>query len=291
MRRPLAAIALFLLLAPQASAQVGGGQAARTLPTPAEIAARASLDTSALLAAYMARLAAAGNAPSQADIDEATRQYFTNGAAATSVPSSGPGAEYFRNGATVTGVPSSGPGAAYFQRGAEVMAYQAPPRAPSTPEAGRAAPKSGAGWVESEEDAGAPMAAASAAEAAPNGPTATRPAPAEVPAPSGPPGLTCSPLEIEAAMAIARQFAASAAAPSCAPCAPSTPSSPTPQRSGTAPLGAAEPVPVCPTAPSAPSAPSLLSRLVPALGGAFLGGFVVALRRQRERASTRSRRG
>ena len=127
MRRALSATVLVLLLAPDAAAQpVAAEQPARAVPMQAEIAAQAAFDTGYLLALYMTQLAAAGAPPSQADIDEAARQFLTNGAAVTGVPSTGPGAEYFRNGATVTGVPSSGPGAAYFHDGADVMAYPTP---------------------------------------------------------------------------------------------------------------------------------------------------------------------
>jgi|HubBroStandDraft_4_1064222.scaffolds.fasta_scaffold203513_1 hypothetical protein len=62
MRRTLPAIALVLLLAPDASAQPVAAEQP-TVPMQAEIAARASFDTSYLLALYMAQLAAAG-APS-----------------------------------------------------------------------------------------------------------------------------------------------------------------------------------------------------------------------------------
>jgi hypothetical protein len=272
MRRALAAIAVLLLLAPQASAQVG--PAARTLPTPGEIAAQASFDTSALLAAYMAQLAVAGNPPTQADIDEATRQYFTNGAAVTSVPSSGPGAEYFRNGAVVTSIPSSGPGAAYFHNGAEVMAYYREPPPSQAPEPPRSAVPT---WVASEaneEEAGAPEQPPVAAPAR----AAAPPAPAtEVrTAASAPAGPTCSPLEIEAAMAIARQFAAAAAVPSPAgSCPPTTVRPPAPEPIATAPASEA--------GPACPAAPSPGSRVVVALGGVLLGGFAVALWAQRRR--------
>ena len=197
MPRALAAILLVLLLAPEASAQVTSGQTAGMAPVQAEVAAQASFDTSYLLALYMAKLAAAGKAPSQADVDEAARQYFTNGAAATSVPSSGPNAAYFQNGAAVTALPSSGPSAAYFHNGAEVMAYYpAPPAAPAPVATGEAS----AGLIGSElNDAGIPRPVASTEDAAPTGTATLQPAPTpEVPAgASTAPGLTCAPGEIE----------------------------------------------------------------------------------------------
>src|ERR1019366_9466210 len=145
---------LVTLLAPLAFAQTAAGQAVRTVPTQPEIAAQATFDTGYLLALYMAQLAAAGTPPSQADIDEATRQYLTNGAAVTSVP-------------------TSGPGAAYFHNGAEVMAFPTQPVAPA-PEATVSA---GAGSLESEPypyemDAGVSPAPSSGEEAAPAGTSA-----------------------------------------------------------------------------------------------------------------------
>src|SRR6202035_537570 len=87
MRRTLPAIVVVLLFAPDAWAQpVAAEPPARTTPTQSELAAQASFDTSYVLALYMAQLAAAAAPPSQADIDEAAWQYFTNGAAVTGVP-------------------------------------------------------------------------------------------------------------------------------------------------------------------------------------------------------------
>jgi hypothetical protein len=72
-----------VLLSPDASAQVAAGQSSRLDPMQVEIAAQATYDTSYRLALCMTQLAAAGNAPSPADIEEAAHQYFTNGAAVT----------------------------------------------------------------------------------------------------------------------------------------------------------------------------------------------------------------
>jgi hypothetical protein len=277
MRRTLAATVLVLLLAPEASAQIAGGQPARVVPTQAQIATQATFDTTYLLEVYMTQLASAGAAPTQADINEAARLYFTNGAAATSVPTSGPGAAYFQNGAAATGVPSRGPGAAYFHNGAEVMAYDPGPQVTPAPVARG---KASAGLVGSQsykEDAGVQRAPITTAEAAPTGAVAASPASAsEIPAEARTAtGLTCSPAEIEAAIAIASQFAAAAAPRPSATCMPSTAPTPAPPLAETAravPALAAEPAPSCPPGPS-----SLLARIAVALGGAFCGGLAVAL--------------
>jgi hypothetical protein len=280
MRRALSAIALVLLLAPDASAQpVAAEQLARTMPMQAETVAQASFDTGYLLALYMTQLAAAGAPPSQADIDEAARQYFTNGAAVTGVPSTGPGAEYFRNGAAVTGVPSSGPGAAYFHDGADVMAYP-PPRVTPAPDATNQAGPGAVASESYEEDAGTSQAVANTGEGAETRPSETQPAPVSEVEP-GPRtvGLTCSPLEIEAAIAIASQFATAAAPPRpAASCSPSTASNPvllpvekTAKGVEAAAARAAEPALQC------PAGPSLLARIATALAGAILGGLAVAL--------------
>ncbi len=52
----------------------------------------------------------------------AAQEYFTNGAQATAVPTSGPAAAYFTNGAEATAVPTFGPWADYYRNGASVMA-------------------------------------------------------------------------------------------------------------------------------------------------------------------------
>jgi hypothetical protein len=277
MRRSLAATILVLLLAPEASAQIAGGQPPRMVPTQAEIATQATFDTSYLLELYMTQLASAGAAPTQADIDEAARLYFTNGAAVTSVPTSGPGAAYFQNGAAVTGVPSRGPGAAYFHNGAEVMAYYPGPQITPAPVARG---KASAGLVGSQsyrEDAGVQLAPIIAtAEATPTGAVAASPASAsKVPAEaSSATGLTCSPAEIEAAIAIASQFATAAPRPSgtCTPSTAPTLAPPLAEMAAMTPASAAEPAPSCPPGPS-----SLLPRIAVALGGAFCGGLAVAL--------------
>jgi len=277
MRRFLAAI-LVIFLGSMASEQLAAGQA-RMAPTQAEIVAQASFDTSYLLWVYMTQLAAAGAAPTQADIDKATQRYFTNGA-------------------EVTSVPTSGPGAAYFQNGAEVTAYP-PSQGTSAPEpAGEGASAPSLRGKSSEEEAGRQGTMAATEEAEPIGAAAGHPAPiSEVPAeasiasraepgpPTNPTGLTCSPREIEAAMAIARQFAiAPAPLPSATSSAPPTGSTAVPPPRQTPPTVAAQPVPNCPAEPALNSfhRPSLLSPIAFALSGAFLGGLAVArLRRPR----------
>jgi hypothetical protein len=277
-RRSLGVTALVLLLEPEALAQpVAAEYSARTVPMQAEIAAQASFDTSYLLALYMMQLAAAGAPPSQADIDEAVRQYLTHGAAVNGVPSAGPGAEYFRNGAAVTGAPSSGPVAAYFHDGSRVMAYST---ARATPPQDATNP-AGAGSVASEpyaEDAGAPQQAlATTIEGVEAG--ASEAQPVRVPeGDAGPMGLTCSPLEIEAAIAIAGGFATAAAPPrSAASTSPPTASNRDPLPVETA--RAVEPVhgPEAGPVPQGPAGPSLPGRIAPALAGAVLGGLALAL--------------
>lgn len=279
MRRTLSAIVLVLLLAPDASAQpIAAGQLARTGAMQAEIAAQASFDTSYLLALYMTQLAAAGAPPSQADIDEAATQYLTNGAAVTGVPSTGPGAEYFRNGAAVTGVPSSGPGATYFHDGAAVMAYPTP-RATPAPGATNQAVTGAVASESYEEDAGTSQAVANTVEGPETRPREAQPAPvSEVEVGSRTMGLTCSPLEIEAAIAIASQFATAAAPPrSAASRPPSTASNPVPLPVETAEVAETAPARVAEAAPECPAGPSPLARIATALAGAILGGVAVAL--------------
>jgi hypothetical protein len=269
MRRALAVTGLLVLIAREAQAQVGAGQSARIASMSADMGVQATLDTTYLLALCMAQLAAAGSAPSQGDIDEATRAYFAHGAA------------YFTNGAAATGVPTSGPGAAYFTNGAEVTAYS-PSAVTEAPEAAGAGVATLAG-DRYEQDAGSEDAAATPSDvvATEGGPAAMQPAPpAAVQAEPTSTGPTCSPMEIEAAMAIARQFAAVAPSPaSAAPCTPSPVSTFVPSRAQTAPTFApasnSSVGPVGPT--SSGDRPSLFSRLAFALSGAFFGGLAVAL--------------
>jgi hypothetical protein len=262
MYRTISAIVLVLLLAPDASAQpAAAGQPARTAPMQAEIAAQASFDTSYLLALYMTQLAASGAPPSQADIDEATRQYLTQGAA-------------------VTGVPSSGPGAAYFHDGAEVTAYPTPPGTPAqgaTNLAGTGAVASGS----YEEDAGTSQAVPTTGEERQTTPESggAQPAPVSEAEP-GPrtTGLTCSPREIEAAIAIGGQFATATAPPKpAASYAPSTASNPVPSPVEADNALEAARAPVAEPAPKCPASPSLLARIATAVAGAVLGGLAVAL--------------
>jgi hypothetical protein len=113
-------------------------------------------------------------------------------------------------------------------------------------------------------------------------PVSTAPAPVQA-APevqtgtSTAPVLACGPLELEAAMAIASQFATAEAPPpppavSCEPCPAPNPY-PVQRRAESQPVAAVETAPP----PACPAGPSLLSRLAPALGGALFGGLAVVL--------------
>jgi hypothetical protein len=252
MRLLLVAI-LILLLAPEASAQTAAAQPPRTVPIQAEVAAQASFETSYLLALYMTQLANAGTPPSQADIDEAVRQYLTNGAA-------------------VTGVPASGPAAAYFRNGADVLAYERPGGAPApgaTPDAGTSSTE-----TSHAEDAGAQRTVPGGEQVAPGVVATAEPAPRAVlqAGASMPAGTACATLDdLETAMAIARQFRTGASPTATSPPTPATAPTPVPPCVQTTPPAAAQPAPKC------PSGPSLLSRIAPALGGALLGGLAVAL--------------
>jgi hypothetical protein len=245
---------------------VAPGPPVRTAPVQAEIAAQASFDTGYLLALYMRQLAAAGMPPRQADIDEATQQYFTNGAAATNVPASGPGAAYFHNGAAAMGAPSSGPGAAYFHNGAEVTAY---PVSGVTSKEGPAGQADGGVSVPASSEGDASVEGTGARNE-PNMPAA--PAPPQVRVPQLQPGTSCSPLEIQAAMALATQFAnPSSAMPAASACPPTPP-----------PRLVALPVEMASTSASGTEvkclpAASGWSRVASALGGLLFGGLGVAL--------------
>ncbi len=203
----------------------------------------------------MAALASAGMPPSPSDIDEATRQYLTNGAAVTGVPNQGPAAAYFQNGAAVTGVPASGPGAAYFHNGSQVLAYYPAPQ-PVTP-AETAQPAvaeldAGTGPV-SEEDAAAPDAGEEAGTPVAPTPTQTGPTPASASwIPLSPPVET-SAVQSEA------MPAPPLASSSCPPC------------------GVAAITEASAAAPQCPPGTSRLARIATALGGALCGGLAVVL--------------
>ncbi|HXN34131.1 MAG TPA: hypothetical protein VN894_19845 [Polyangiaceae bacterium] len=255
MRRAVLPLVVALLFGPEASAQVAAASSGQIARAQAEVAGQVTFDTSYLLARYMTELALAGSAPSQADIDEAARQYFTNGAAVTGVPISGPGADYFRN-------------------GAEVMAYPAP----GVPAAPQEADEAGAGSVAREVpegDAGAPRDAAGDEEGGTGAPL-LRPAPAAE-ANGGPAVATapaCPPSDIEAAMAIAGQFAR-AEAP--LPMTMSWSCPPPVASAAVAPYAEVAPASTIKRAADCAPRSSFLSGVGPALGGAFLGGLAVAL--------------
>jgi hypothetical protein len=253
-----AALALGLTLATSTAWAQEPGGSARQEPGSTAIAAQATFDTGYALALYMQRLAAGGSAPTQADIDEAARVYFTNGAAATGVPTTGPGAAYFKDGASVTAAPSAGAGAAWYHNGADVLTYRAVPAPPPAPpsQAPEVTPFD-AGVVE----AVAPVPTASAPLAAPR-PAAS----AATPAAANSPGPTCSSQELETALAIGKEYAlASPMAPLAPPPVTETvPVAEPPPRAAPAPAPVPGPPCVC------ASAPTLWSRVAPPLAGALL---------------------
>jgi hypothetical protein len=262
MRRHLAPTLLVLLLAPQALAQTTAPPQPPRPPTPAaieaQVGAQASFEASYLLVLYMAALANAGNPPSPADVDEATRQYFTNGAAVTGVPASGPGAAYFQNGAEVTSIPSSGPGAAYFHSGAELLAYRSPWVAGSPVSTGPPGGEADAGTTASTsatEDAGE-------ADAAENAETAPAQAVPATEGTSAGPGMALE----GPATTNAQTATPSPAATSCAPCLTSSR-----EAARANPARAAEAATAC------PAGPSPFARVATALGGALCGALAVAL--------------
>ncbi len=265
MRHVAAVFGLLLLQAPMASAQTAAPPPYRHV---------AASEASYLLASYMAQLASAGTPPSQADIEQATQQYFTNGAA-------------------VYGVPASGPASAYFQNGAAAMAY--PPAAGVSGASGAAAgasagldggaPSGDRGSNDSGEQEAGALASAAQDDASPSSPSSPSlatetggPPTARIrPAAPGVAGPNCATLdEVEAAMAIASHFeppssspgsstssTASTAAPAGAPTVPASPSPPEET--------AAEPALRCPPHPSA------LTPVATALGGVLFGGLAVVL--------------
>ncbi len=267
----LLALSLILLLATRASAQTG--PPARTATTDVELQAQATFQTSYLLALYMTQLANAGTPVTPSDLDEAARQYFTNGAAATGVPTSGARADYFRNGAAVTGVPSSGPGSAYFRDGARVTAYD-PARgsSPSPAATGEreAPPAEVVRSTPTPEDASAPRPDAGPDESAPSTPAVAESGSVQASGSPGPSGAACATLdEMEAALAIASHAGVTAPPPTCEACPPTPIASVTP--------ACAETVARSTTPLPCPPGPSILSRILPVMGGVLFGGLAVFL--------------
>jgi hypothetical protein len=261
MRRLLPAMALLLILAPAASAQMAPPPQPPPVPIPAQIGAQAGVETSYLLALYMTALANAGRAPTPSDIDEATRQYLTNGAAVTGVPGSGPGSAYFQNGAGVTAVPGSGAAAAYFQNGASVLAYPSSTAVPAAP----AAPTA---MVNVDAGPGAVISAPVAVDAGAPESTddATSPAAAPVPSAAVSAGWTPPAVSAELPAETSATYATTPpAAPSCPQCTP------TPQAPAIISIAQPEASLACPPGPSP------LERLATGLGGALVGGLAVVL--------------
>jgi hypothetical protein len=155
------------------------------------------------------------------------------------------------------------------------MAYPTP-RATPAPGATNQAVTGAVASESYEEDAGTSQAVANTGEGPETSPGETQPAPvSEVEVGSRTMGLTCSPLEIEAAIAIAGQFA-TAAAPAAWP-SPPTASDPVLLPVETAKGVEAATARVAEPAPECPAGPSLLARIATALAGAILGGLAVAL--------------
>ena len=245
MRRILPAIAFVLLLAPAGAFAQGYLRQPASGPPTAQnaVANQAGVDTAALLTLYMRQLASTGQPPSQSDIDEATRQYFTNGAA-------------------VSTVPTSGPGATYFQNGAAVMSYGTSPS--PTPTA--VAPT------------GTVQPAAVPAQAPP-----VLPVPVPQPVPVSPPTETPTAAEAEptgatttannSAGVAETQAANPTSPPAAAPVINISAPAPVQPLVQTIIVPGPEPEPVL----QCPPPPSFLSRIAPALAGLLFGGFAVAL--------------
>ena len=241
MRRLLAAMVLVLLLAalaPKAGAQGYLRQQVQPAITPAQTAAQATYDNATMLALYMSQLASSGRAPNQSDINEAARQYFTNGAA-------------------VSTVPTSGPGAAYFQNGAAAVTYGATPA--STVPAPTATVQPASVYASPAAPALQPVPVPVPVRA-PDDTTAAAAAPADTStATSSAPGVT------EA------QAANPTSPPAAAPVINISAPAPVQPLVQTIVVPNPEPALQCP-----PPA-SFFSRIAPALGGLLFGGFAVAL--------------
>ena len=250
MRRLLAAMVLVLLLAalaPKAGAQGYLRQQVQPAITPAQTAAQATYDNATMLALYMSQLASSGRAPNQSDINEAARQYFTNGAA-------------------VSTVPTSGPGAAYFQNGAAAVTYGATPA--STVTAPTATVQPAAVYASPAAPALQPVPVPVPVRA-PDDTTAAAAAPADTStATSSAPGVT----EAQAANPTSQAAIAPPPAPTASPYPPA-PVQPLYQTILLSTPPAPEPEPALRCAPE----PSLFSRIGPALGGLLFGGLAVAL--------------
>jgi len=244
MRCILAAMAFVLLLAPADASAQGYPRplASRSPGAQNGIAEQAGVDTAALITLYMRQLASTGQPPSQSDIDEATRQYFTNGAA-------------------VSAVPTSGPGAAYFQNGAAVMSYGASPS--PTPTA--VAPT---GTV---PPAAVPAQAPPVVPVAVPQPVPVSAAPAEPPSAAEADTTGATTAAYGAAGVAEAQAANPTSPPAAAPIINISAPAPVQPLVQTIVVPGAEPALQC------PPPPSFLSRIAPALGGLLFGGFAVAL--------------
>jgi hypothetical protein len=249
MRRFLVAMALVLVLAPLAPKAWAQGylrQQVQPAMTPGQTAAQATYDNATMLALYMSQLASSGRAPNQSDINEAARQYFTNGAA-------------------VSTVPTSGPGAAYFQNGAAAVSYGAAP-APTVPPP-TATVQPAAVYAPPAAPALQPVPVPVPPSAPDDTTTVTTSAPETQTIASNAPGVT------EAQAANPTSQAATAPPPPAANPYPPAPVQPLYQTILVSTPLAPEPE----LALRCPAEPSLFSRIGPAFGGLFLGGLAVAL--------------
>ena len=250
MRRFLVAMVLLLVLAPLAPKAWAQGylrQQVQPAMTPGQTSAQATYDNATMLALYMSQLASSGRAPNQSDINEAARQYFTNGAAVSTVPTSGPGAAYFQNGAAaVTYGAAPAPTVPAPTATVQPAAVYAPPAAPALQPAPVPVPPS------------APDDTTTATTSAPDTRTAG----------SNALGVT----EAQAANPTSQAAIAPPPAPTASPYPPA-PVQPLYQTILVSTPPAPEPEPALRCAPE----PSLFSRIGPAFGGLLFGGLAVAL--------------
>lgn len=244
---PAVALALLLLTAVTARAQSldGGGN------TPGAFTNAAAAQTYFLLELYRAQMQQLSAMP-QVDQDEIAKraaEYFTNGAQATAVPTSGPGAAYFQNGAAVTAastaqaIPfgqSAFPSAEVNTANASVEPAQGSVPAPSGPS------------IADAETAPAAASAATAADGSTPGARAPTPPPA-TPNPGEPVATTLS------------------------PALPESPTAAAPRRGMTATEGTALAALADATADSSTKANRSMMRVAPLLGAIALAALLVFL--------------
>ncbi len=103
----------FPFLAVAAAVALGAttAAAAPAAPTPAgpttqQLQQQLAAQQQLLWLLYQTQLAASSPAPNAQQLARITSEYFTDGAALTTVPSSGPGAAWFHDGAAATSMPA-----------------------------------------------------------------------------------------------------------------------------------------------------------------------------------------